>query len=93
MPTHSKSWLQPSISSCNIDVDVEGKSFYARKIVLEAPYILVCSDYSSDEDATLGSSESEPELTPYECARSSGVLNFWDDEAEDIYTFEDGQPL
>jgi hypothetical protein len=33
----------------------------------------------------------EPELVPYECARASGVLSFWDDPAEDIYTFEDGQ--
>lgn len=32
----------------------------------------------------------EPELIPYECTRSSGVLNFWDDESEDIYSFEDG---
>jgi len=30
----------------------------------------------------------EPDLVPYECCRSSGVLNFWDDESEDIYTAE-----
>jgi hypothetical protein len=35
----------------------------------------------------------EDELSPYECARSSGTLNFWDDPEEDIYTLEDGQPL
>lgn len=47
------------------------------------------------EDATvtqsvLAAMVTEPELIPYECTRSSGVLNFWDDESEDIYTFEDG---
>jgi len=35
----------------------------------------------------------EPELVPYNCTRCSGVLDFWDDEAEDIYTSEDGEPL
>lgn len=35
----------------------------------------------------------EPELVPYECSRDSGVLSFWDDEGEDIYSFEDGQPV
>lgn len=35
----------------------------------------------------------EPELVPYECCRASGALSFWDNESEDIYTFEDGQPL
>jgi len=35
----------------------------------------------------------EPELTPYECSLSSGVLNFWGDKSEDIYTSEDGLPL
>jgi len=50
------------------------------------------------EDATvtqsvLAAMVTEPALIPYECTRSSGVLNFWDDEGEDIYTFEDGQPV
>ncbi|MHC4258831.1 MAG: hypothetical protein ACYSTF_00235 [Planctomycetota bacterium] len=35
----------------------------------------------------------EPELVPYECSRSSGLLDFWEDPAEDIYTSEDGTPL
>ncbi|MFQ6114641.1 MAG: hypothetical protein ACE5NG_11265 [bacterium] len=35
----------------------------------------------------------EPELIPYECTRSSGVLSFWDDPREDIYTLEDGQQV
>jgi hypothetical protein len=35
----------------------------------------------------------EPELVPYECCRSSGVLSFWDNPSEDIYSFEDGQPV
>jgi len=33
----------------------------------------------------------DPELIPYECTRASGVLSFWDNPAEDIYTFDDGQ--
>lgn len=50
------------------------------------------------EDATLTQSvlaamATEPELIPYECTRSSGVLDFWDDPSEDIYSFEDGQPV
>jgi len=36
---------------------------------------------------------SEPDVVPYECCRASGVLSFWDDPKEDIYTFEDGQPI
>lgn len=35
----------------------------------------------------------DPDIVPYECCRASGVLNFWDDESEDVYTFEDGQPV
>lgn len=35
----------------------------------------------------------EPDIVPYEFCRSSGVLSFWDDPSEDIYTFEDGQPI
>jgi hypothetical protein len=88
---YTKAWLQPSISACNIDVDPEGKSFYAKEIVLDEPYILICSDYSSEEETISNPPEVEP--TPYEYTRSSGVLDFWDDESEDIYTFEDGQPL
>jgi len=38
-------------------------------------------------------SPSESELVPYQACRSSGVLSFWDDPSEDIYSFEDGQPL
>lgn len=87
MPT--KSWLQPSISACNITV--EGQNFYASEIILDEPYILICSDSYVDEDTIFSSPE--PELVPYECTRSSGVLDFWDDDSEDIYTFEDGQPV
>jgi hypothetical protein len=88
---YTKAWLQPSISACNIDVDPEGKSFYAKEIVLDEPYILICSDYSSEDETIFNPQEIE--LTPYECTRFSGVLDFWDDESEDIYNFEDGQPL
>jgi hypothetical protein len=90
MPIPTKSWLQPSISACS-NIHVEGQSFYAKEIVLNEPYVLLCSDYSVDEDTILNSSE--PELIPYECTRSSGVLSFWDDEGEDVYSFEDGQPV
>ena len=89
MPMATKSWLQPSISACNIVV--EGQNFYAREIILDEPYVLICSDYSGEE-TTMGR-PSEADLIPYECARSSGVLDFWDEEGEDIYTFEDGQPV
>jgi hypothetical protein len=34
----------------------------------------------------------EPELIPSECCRLSGILNFWNDPSEDIYTSEDGEP-
>jgi hypothetical protein len=81
--------MQPSISACNIIV--EGQNFYAKQIVLYEPYVLICSDYSAEEDTFFITSESD--LIPYECTRSSGVLDFWDDESEDIYTFEDGQQV
>jgi len=74
MPT--KSWLQPSISACNITV--EGQNFYAREIILDEPYILICSNSYVDEDTIFSSPE--PEIVPYECTRSSGVLAFWGDE-------------
>jgi hypothetical protein len=32
-------------------------------------------------------------LMAYRLCRSSGTLDFWDDPAEDIYTFEDGEPI
>jgi len=38
-------------------------------------------------------SEVEPDLIPYQCCVSSGVLDFWRDESEDVYTSEDGEPL
>lgn len=31
------------------------------------------------------------ELNPFECCFESGVLDFWNDHCEDIYTSEDGQ--
>ena len=33
------------------------------------------------------------ELIPYECCLSSGALDFWKDESEDIYTSEDGEAV
>jgi len=35
----------------------------------------------------------EPEIIPYQYCHSSGVLSFWNDPAEDIYTSDDGEPL
>ncbi len=35
----------------------------------------------------------EPELIPYNACRSSGALSFWDDPSEDIYSFDDGNPV
>jgi hypothetical protein len=35
----------------------------------------------------------EPGLSPYDLSRASGSLKFWDNPAEDIYTWDDGQPL
>lgn len=44
-------------------------------------------------DSVMAAMVTEPELIPYECCRSSGILSFWDDPEEDIYTLEDGQPV
>jgi len=33
------------------------------------------------------------ELNPFECCRESGILDFWNDPNEDVYTSDDGQPL
>ena len=35
----------------------------------------------------------EPDLSPYEYMRLSGILAFWNEPEEDIYTFDDGQPV
>ena len=32
-------------------------------------------------------------LSVYELCKESGTLDFWDDPNEDIYTFEDGEPV
>ena len=37
--------------------------------------------------------KAEPELIPFECARLSGSLDFWNNPEEDVYTSEDGQPI
>jgi len=42
-------------------------------------------------ESVQASMATEPELIPYECCRSSGALSFWDDESEDIYSFEKGK--
>ena len=37
--------------------------------------------------------ELTPDLVPFDYSRSSGALDFWDDPTEDIYTFDNGQPI
>jgi hypothetical protein len=32
-------------------------------------------------------------LMAYRFCQSSGVLDFWDNPEEDIYSFEDGEPI
>jgi len=49
-------------------------------------------DNVSDTRSVLAIVPLEEELNPYECARSSGILAFWDSEEEDIYSFDDGEP-
>lgn len=47
----------------------------------------------TDTECVLEFQPPEPDIIPYECCRASGVLSFWDDQREDIYTFEDGLPV
>jgi hypothetical protein len=35
----------------------------------------------------------ESDLVPHEYCFASGAVSFWDNEAEDIYSFEDGQAI
>lgn len=35
----------------------------------------------------------EPDIIPFDACQSSGVLDFWNDPGEDIYNFEDGEPV
>lgn len=37
--------------------------------------------------------ESDAGPSAYELARSSGTLAFWDATEEDLYTFDDGEPV
>jgi hypothetical protein len=48
---------------------------------------------ATDTESVIAAMATEPDLIPYECCRSSGILSFWDEPDEDLYTFEDGQPL
>jgi hypothetical protein len=43
--------------------------------------------------AAIAAQEAEPSLGCYEAARDSGVLGFWDDPEEDVYTMDDGEPV
>lgn len=51
------------------------------------------SSRQTDTECVRAFEPPEPELVPYECSRNSGVLSFWDDKGEDIYSFEDGKPV
>jgi len=46
---------------------------------------------SAATQSVLAFNPPEPDLVPYECTRSSGVLAFWGDDGEDIYSFENGK--
>ena len=47
----------------------------------------------SDTESIRAFQKTEPELIPFDCARLSGSLDFWNNLEEDIYTSEDGQPI
>ena len=66
--------------------------YLARSDIRSAGNVYVPDSRASTE-SVLAFKPSEPNLIPYECCRSSGVLSFWDEPEEDIYTFEDGQPV
>ena len=48
---------------------------------------------TSDTASALVAVGPESDLSPYECIRSSRLLAFWDNPAEDIYSFDDGEPV
>ena len=52
----------------------------------------VQQDSISDTRSVLSFMTPEEDPNPYECARSSGVLAFWDSEKEDVYSLDDGEP-
>jgi hypothetical protein len=66
--------------------------YHAPTDIRRAGHVYVAARTTATE-SVLAFKMPEPEVVPYECSRSSGVLSFWDNPAEDIYTFEDGQPV
>jgi len=57
------------------------------------PYICLGSiqpDRDSATQSVMTVAEHEGDLNPYDFMRLSGMLAFWDDPAEDLYSFEDG---
>jgi len=48
---------------------------------------------STATESVLAFEMPESELIPYNACRSSGALSFWDDPSEDIYSFDDGNPV
>jgi hypothetical protein len=47
----------------------------------------------SDTRSVLAIMTQDEEMNPYECVRSSHTLAFWDHRDEDIYSFNDGEPV
>ncbi len=48
---------------------------------------------TSETNSTSNLEELELDRTPYEYTLASGALDFWEDEEEDIYHLDNGQPI
>lgn len=97
MNAFSTSSLGATLNSTNL-FDIDTCHRVIGDVIRIGQYILGSgfTDTASVREASdigLAAEPLEPDLVPYECCRASGVLSFWDDPSEDIYTFEDGQPL
>ncbi|MBU1260222.1 MAG: hypothetical protein KJ757_08260 [Planctomycetes bacterium] len=85
MMTGSTELINCNLESCpTVDYVLSGR------INIGSMFVLMSN--SATESAKVIVPE-ESELTPYECCRLSGALSFWDNPKEDIYSFDDGQPL
>ena len=83
--TVGMNFANPRISMPNMKYNTSGGIIYVGNL-----YIL------SNNSATFAATNiSLPaiEPTPFDYCRSSGVLSFWDDPEEDIYDFQDGEPV
>lgn len=68
-------------------------SYCSTSINVPLIYNMLAYTTSTFTESVRAFKPSESELVPYQACRSSGVLSFWDDPREDIYSFEDGQPV